>query len=101
MEDNLESLEALARNEKFLYFSRGEFPCLFLVQVQEGFMRLEIKDETAFELLTDYCKQKAMQIEWVQAVLNDEFHTKEYEDFPGGKYIAHLVSSDVFEQAEV
>jgi hypothetical protein len=101
MEDNLESLEALVRNEKFLYFSRGEFPCLFLVQVQEGFMRLEIKDETAFELLMTYCREKSMQIEWVQAILNDEFHTKEYEDFPGGKYIAHQVSCDILEQAGI
>ncbi|MBI3894132.1 MAG: hypothetical protein HY303_21650 [Candidatus Wallbacteria bacterium] len=93
-------LARLAAQEKFLYFTKGVYPCLFMVHVKEGFARFEVRDESALQVLLDYCVQKSLQVEWVQAILNDEFHTHEYEEFPGGKYIAHHLGEAVLDELD-
>ncbi|MBI4871185.1 MAG: hypothetical protein HY814_06420 [Candidatus Riflebacteria bacterium] len=96
-----DALLSLARGEKFVYFTRGQFPCLFLIQVEEGFIRLEVQEDASLELLLAYCKAKSLRVEWVQAVLNDEFHTREFEGFPGGKYVAHHMGDQLFTEPGV
>ncbi len=101
MDENEErALARLAEEEKFLYFSKGVFPCIFLIHVKEGFARFEVRDEGALSVLMDYCMHKSLQVEWVQAVLNDEFHTREYEHFPGGKFVAHHLGEDVLDELD-
>ncbi len=96
-----DKLQVLAQEDNFLYFNKGEFPCLFMIQVKEGFARFEVKDANSLQILLEYSKGKSLQVEWVQAVINDEFHTREYATFPGGKFVAHLLGNDVFQQGEI
>jgi hypothetical protein len=98
--DNDEAVAKLAEQERFLYFTKGTYPCVFLIHVQEGFARFEVRDENSLRVLMEYCVEKSLQVEWVQAVLNDEFHTREYADYPGGKYIAHYLGDGVLDELD-
>ena len=74
--------------EGFIYFHKGEFPCLFLVEVQEGFARFDIKDNNSLDIMFDYCKRKSYAVSWARAIVNDPQNRKAYRNYPGGKYVA-------------
>ena len=80
--------------ENFIYFHKGTFPCLFLVEVAEGFARFDIKDEDSLNILLNYCNQKRYSVNWARAVANDERNRKAYRNYPGGKYVAASTPMD-------
>ena len=83
--------------ENFIYFHKGAFPCLFLMEVQEGFARFDVKDEESLGILLDYARQKSLNVSWARAVANDAKNRKAYRNYPGGKYVA---SSAPIERSE-
>jgi hypothetical protein len=74
--------------ENFIYFHKGTFPCLFLVEVQEGFARFDVKDEESLQILLEYARGKKLHVSWARAVANDAKNRKAYRNYPGGKYVA-------------
>ncbi len=79
---------ALTIAENFIYFHKGAFPCLFLLEVQEGFARFDVKDEDSLAKLMGYAAQKNLHVSWARAVANDAQNRKAYRNYPGGKYVA-------------
>ncbi len=76
--------------ENFIYFHKGAFPCLFLVEVQEGFARFDVKDQDSLDTLLGYCSQKNLHVSWARAVVNDPKNRKAYRNYPGGKFVASV-----------
>ena len=72
----------------FIYFAKGEFPCIFLMEVHEGVARFEVKDPDTLDRLLSYCKDKSYGVSWARAVADDPKNRRLYEGFPGGKYVA-------------
>jgi hypothetical protein len=79
---------ALTTHQNFIYFHKGEFPCMFLLEVQEGFARFDVKDEDSLTKLMTYAAQKNLHVNWARAVANDAKNRKAYKNYPGGKYVA-------------
>lgn len=82
----------------FIYFHKGEYPCLFLVEVQEGFARFDVKDDDSLGILIEYARQKNLHVSWARAVVDDAQNRKAYKNYPGGKFVAS--SSPVEERSE-
>ncbi len=80
------SAEELSRYE---LFERGSVPCIFLIQVAEGFCRFNVTRRESLELLLDYCRSKGYRVEWTAGVLKGSSEAELYRGYPGGKYIAH------------
>ncbi len=74
--------------ENWIYFHKGEFPCLFLVEVQEGFARFDVKDQDSLGILLEYAQKKNLHVSWARAVANDAQNRKAYKNYPGGKFVA-------------
>lgn len=85
---------ALTIAENWIYFHKGTFPCLFLVEVQEGYARFDIKDVESLGILLDYARQKNLHVSWARAVANDAKNRKAYKNYPGGKYVASMSPVD-------
>ncbi|MBI4863308.1 MAG: hypothetical protein HY815_24035 [Candidatus Riflebacteria bacterium] len=74
--------------DSFIYFHKGAFPCLFLMECTEGFARFEVKNQESLDILMVYCSQKNLHVGWAKAVADDSRNRKVYRNFPGGKYVA-------------
>jgi hypothetical protein len=77
--------------ENFIYFHRGAFPCLFVMEVEEGFAQLDVKDQRSLDILLAYCEGKMYTVNWAQAVENEPKNRRAYRNYPGGKYVASSV----------
>jgi len=81
----------LARYETF---EKGAVPCIFKIQVKEGFCRFNVSTAENLELLLKYCAAKRYRIEWTSAVLKETPEAQAYTGFPGGMYVAHCMDPD-------
>ena len=75
--------------ERYETFKKGELPCIFKIQVKEGFCRFNVSKEESLQLLLNYCQSKSYQVEWTSAVLKETAEAEAYTGFPGGMYIAY------------
>ena len=75
--------------KNYEYFRKGEVPCFFLVEVQEGFARFDIRSREQLAIMLKYLAENAYQVEWTSAVVKEDTVLEEYDGFPGGKYVAH------------
>lgn len=74
--------------ERYETFEKGEVPCIFKLQVKEGFCRFNITEIENLEILLKYCKEKQYEVNWTSAVLKEDPDVDVYRGFPGGMYIA-------------
>ena len=75
--------------KNYEYFKKGEVPCFFLVEVEEGFARFEIRTKENLATMIRYLARKKYEVQWTAAVIKEDASLKEYRGFPGGKYVAH------------
>ena len=74
--------------ERYETFEKGAVPCIFKLQVQEGFCRFNITEQENLNILLVYCKKKHYEVNWTSAVLKEDPDADVYKGFPGGLYIA-------------
>ena len=74
--------------ERYETFEKGALPCIFKIQVKEGFTRFNVTDEENLKILLTYCQQKNYHVEWTSAVLKEDPQADVYKGFPGGMYVA-------------
>ncbi len=84
-------IENLVKNDRWMYFQKGEFPALFYLQVEEGMAKVEVPDRANLEILLRFAASKGYQVEWTQAVPDHPDYTEELQGFPGGRFVAHWV----------
>ena len=77
--------------ERYETFEKGAVPCIFKIQVKEGFCRFNLTSKDSLELMLRYCEGKSYRVEWTSAVLKESKEADTYKGFPGGMYVAHCV----------
>ena len=73
-----------------LYFDQTAFPCQFLIEVKEGFARMDVPNQDSLNRLMAYCNDQAYHVNWTRAVSNKEEASSILTRFPGGKYVASM-----------
>lgn len=86
--------------ENFIYFHKGEFPCLFLMECEEGFARFDVKNQESLDILMRYADEKHYHVNWARAVANDARNRKAYRNYPGGKYVATIAGHEESDSGE-
>jgi len=80
--------------ESFIYFQKGDFPCLFLLECKEGFARFDVENQKSLDILLNYSNEKKYQVDWARAVADDPQNRKTFRNYPGGKYVATLQANN-------
>ena len=75
--------------KNYEYFQKGAVPCFFLVEVEEGFARFEIRTKENLAMMIRYLESKNYKVQWTSAVIKEDTVLREYRGYPGGKYVAH------------
>jgi len=74
--------------ERYETFEKGAVPCIFKLQVKEGFCRFNITEQDNLKILLTYCSTKKYEVNWTSAVLKEDPGADVYRGFPGGMYVA-------------
>ena len=74
--------------ERYETFEKGAVPCIFKIQVKEGFTRFNVTEQENLKILLAYCQQKKYEVRWTSAVLKEDAAADVYKGFPGGMYVA-------------
>jgi hypothetical protein len=77
--------------DRYVTFEKGATPCIFRIQVEEGFARVNILDQQNLRIMLEYCEKKNYRVEWTSAVLKESAEARDFDGFPGGLYVAHLL----------
>ena len=80
--------ELIEKANSFLYFNKAAFPCQFLIEVEEGYAKVDVEDQDSLDSLLNYCRNRSLHVTWTRALANEESSRAILSRFPGGKYVA-------------
>lgn len=82
--------ELIEKANSFVYFNKAAFPCQFLIEVAEGYAKVDVEDQDSLDSLITYCRNRSLHVSWTRAIASEEASREVQRRFPGGKYVASL-----------